>query len=542
MSREGKTIAVLDASKLRQLPAGWSWVRVADVGEVKLGRQRSPEHHQGSHMRQYLRVANVYENRIDVSDVLTMNFTPKEFETYRLQYGDILLNEGQSLRWVGRPAMYRDELPGACFQNTLVRFRTSNAVLPNYALMVFLHYLHCQRFQQIAKWTVNIAHLGATRFAEIEFPLPPLNEQRRIADTIDELFSDLDAGVAALERVRTKLRHYRAAVLKAAVEGALTAEWRKQHPATEPASALLTRILAERRRRWEQDQLRKFAAADKVPPQNWKAKYTEPAAVDAAKLPPLADKWCWATAASTCDFITKGTTPSGSDAPKPQGEIPFIKVQHLSGTGTFHFSDSPSFVSRTVNDRFLARSRVFPGDVLMNLVGPPLGQISVVPGSFEEWNVNQAIAIFRAVPGLSNRFLAICLLSRVVVVRALSRAKATVGQVNLTLEMCRQLPLPLPPLAEQEAIVEAVEDQLSVIEHIEADVAAKLKSAQALRQSILRHAFTGQLVPQDPHDEPASELLKRLAADRDQRTRLLKTAKAAKQQPAASRGRKKSTP
>ena len=99
--------------------------------------------------------------------------------------------------------------------------------------------------------------------------------------------------------------------------------------------------------------------------------------------------------------------------------------------------------------------------------------------------------------------------------------------------------VPLAPLAEQEAIVEAVEDQLSVIEHIEAD---KLKSAQALRQSILRHAFTGQLVLQDPHDEPASELLKRLAADRDQRTRLLKTAKAAKQQPAASRGRKKSTP
>src|SRR5436309_706375 len=108
---------------LPALPPGWCWAKVCEVGAVKLGRQRSPEHHTGDHMRPYLRVANVYEDRIDLSDVLEMNFTPEEFEQYQLRYGDILLNEGQSLEWVGRPAMYRDELPGSCFQNTLVRFR-----------------------------------------------------------------------------------------------------------------------------------------------------------------------------------------------------------------------------------------------------------------------------------------------------------------------------------------------------------------------------------------------------------------------------------
>jgi type I restriction enzyme S subunit len=79
--------------------------------------------------------------------------------------------------------------------------------------------------------------------------------------------------------------------------------------------------------------------------------------------------------------------------------------------------------------------------------------------------------------------------------------------------------LPLPPMGEQEAIVEAVEDQLSLIEHLESDLDTNLKSAQALRQSILRHAFSGQLVPQDPNDEPASELLKRIAAERAERAR-----------------------
>lgn len=85
--------------------------------------------------------------------------------------------------------------------------------------------------------------------------------------------------------------------------------------------------------------------------------------------------------------------------------------------------------------------------------------------------------------------------------------------------------MPLPPLDEQEAIVEVVEAQFSVLDHLEGDISAKLKSAQALRQSILRHAFTGQLVPQDPNDEPASELLKRIAAEREERMRQGKGAK-----------------
>ncbi len=131
--------------------------------------------------------------------------------------------EGQSLEWVGKPALYRDELPGACIQNTLVRYRPSEGVLPQYALMVFRHYLHSRRFQRLARWTVNIAHLVAQRFAEIEFPLAPLNEQRRIVAKIEELFSDLDACVAALKRVKANLKRYRAAVLQAAVTGQLTA-------------------------------------------------------------------------------------------------------------------------------------------------------------------------------------------------------------------------------------------------------------------------------------------------------------------------------
>src|SRR5258706_4144497 len=105
---------------LGTLPHEWQRVRIDAGGEIQLGRQRAPQHHEGQFMRPYLRVANVFEERIDTGDVMTMNFTPDEFQSYALRTGDILLNEGQSKELVGRPAIYRDELPGVCFTNTLV--------------------------------------------------------------------------------------------------------------------------------------------------------------------------------------------------------------------------------------------------------------------------------------------------------------------------------------------------------------------------------------------------------------------------------------
>jgi len=359
--------------------------------------------------------------------------------------------------------------------------------------------------------------ISRANLAKIRFPIPPATEQERIASAVDELFSDLDAGVEALESVQKKIEHYRAAVLKAAVEGSLTAEWRRQHPDTEPASELLKRILAERRRRWEEEQLCKFTEAGKEPPKDWRLKYKEPKGADTTNLPLLPEGWCWANTEEVCEFITKGTTPPGTEAPQGNREVPFIKVQHLSGTGGFSFFDSPSFVTRATHEGFLSRSKVFPGDVLMNIVGPPLGQVSIVPTTFAEWNINQAIAIYRPITGLSNRLLAAWLLSQPVLARALRRAKTTAGQVNLTLEICRDLAIPLPPANEQEAIVEVIEDQLSVIDHLESELKVKLQSAQSLRRSILRYAFIGQLVPQDPNDEPASELLRRIAAEREER-------------------------
>lgn len=150
----------------------------------------------------------------------------------------------------------------------------------------------------------------------------------------------------------------------------------------------------------------------------------------------------------------------------------------------------------------------------MNIVGPPLGKISLVPDTFEEWNTNQAVAIFRPIDGLDRRYLVQTLMTRSILDWAVQRSKATAGQFNLTLEVCRDLPLPLAPEAEQLRIAEATGRAISVFAHMEAVAQVQHNRAGSLRSSILSSAFAGQLAPQDSTDEPAAALLARIRAER----------------------------
>jgi len=231
-----------DTADLPELPEGWVWARIEQTGEVQLGRQRAPQFHTGPNMVPYLRVANVFEEHIDVSDVMEMHFSEEDEAAFKLAPGDILLNEGQSLEWVGRPAIFRGELQRACFTNTLVRFRPENGVLAEYALAVFLHYMHSGKFRKIAKITTNIAHLGAGRFAELEFPLPSVEEQIEVVRVLRDLTDEAHRQAAAIALALKRSTAQRQNLLRAAFSGQLV----PQAPDNEPARVLLERIRAER--------------------------------------------------------------------------------------------------------------------------------------------------------------------------------------------------------------------------------------------------------------------------------------------------------
>lgn len=239
----------IDTTDLPELPVEWVWTKIRDVGHVQLGRQRAPKHHFGENMRPYLRVANVYEDRIDTSDVKEMNFSDYEFETFHLKFGDILLNEGQSKELVGRPAIFRDEIKNACFQNTLVRFRAFSGVLPEYALVVFLGYLNTGKFEKIARWTTNIAHLGAERFADLEFPLPPILEQKQIVVEVNRQLSIIQYMDNSITQACCRTGALRQSILKQAFEGKLLSEQEltavRNDPEWEPAETLLAKIKSQ---------------------------------------------------------------------------------------------------------------------------------------------------------------------------------------------------------------------------------------------------------------------------------------------------------
>ncbi|WP_186207340.1 restriction endonuclease subunit S [Burkholderia gladioli] len=220
------------------LPTGWMMARIDELGEVRLGRQRSPEHHRGEHLRPYLRVANVLEDRIDVAEVHEMNFTPEEYEIYSLREGDILLNEGQSIELVGRPAMFRNDVAGVCFQNTLIRFRAGPAVNPEFALLVFLHYLHAGKFSSVARGSTNIAHLGLDRFRSMFMPVPPLEEQRHIVREARRRLEEVREQARAVTSSIGRLPEMERELLAAAVAGELVS----QQPDDESADDLLNRL------------------------------------------------------------------------------------------------------------------------------------------------------------------------------------------------------------------------------------------------------------------------------------------------------------
>lgn len=190
---------------MTQLPAGWRWSTVAQVGAVDLGRQRHPDWHHGPEMRPYLRVANVFEDRIDTTDLKEMDFSGV-FERYKLEPGDVLLNEGQSPEFLGRPAIYRGVPEEVAFTNSLIRFRAGPDVTPEWALTVFRHYMHSGRFARESRITTNIAHLSVSRFKAIEFPVPPVGEQRRIVDILEDHLSRLNAADSGLASGDSRLR------------------------------------------------------------------------------------------------------------------------------------------------------------------------------------------------------------------------------------------------------------------------------------------------------------------------------------------------
>lgn len=365
--------------------------------------------------------------------------------------------------------------------------------------------------------SITVKHLSSRTIEEISLPLPPREEQDRLAVFLEEKLSDLDAAVASLQRVRASLKRYRASVLKAAVEGRLVpneAELaRREGRDFEPAAVLLDRILTERRRRWEESELAVMKAAGKPPKdERWKSKYKEPVAPDASALPHLPDGWCWVTVEQLGE-VSGGLTKNRTRE-KIATRLPYLRVANVY-TNELRLDE---IFDIGVESSEIPRVRLQPGDLLIvegNGSSDQIGRVALWDGSIDPCvHQNHLIKVRFGIEMLSRWALSWLMspAGRLLVSRA---ASSTSGLHTLSISKVARLSVPLAPLAEQAQALIELERRELVTDGVIEIVAKSNKRAARLRQAILKWAFEGKLVDQDPNDEPAPLLLERIRAERE---------------------------
>ena len=502
---------------IRKLPKGWTWTRLGNLGKIVAGGTPSTKN------EEYWGNEVFWVSPADLS-----GYKRKFISRGRKSLSKLGLENSSAKLMSAGSILFSSRAPigyVVISANEICTNQGFKSLVPSKEIFNEYIYYYLKASKQLAEKYASgttFKELSGKSFSILPIPLPPHKEQKRIVERIEELFSDIDQGVESLKTAQKQLKVYRQAVLKWAFEGKLTEAWRKQRdPSTiKTGEALLTQIKAERENRdrqqlaeWE-EAVEMWEAIGKVGKKPTKPqKLQEPSPLtttELAVLPALPLEWCYVRAEAICDFITKGTTPSKEQLFSGSGDVPFIKVYNLTDSGSLDFTVNPTFVSTETHNGFLNRSKVLPSDVLMNIVDPPLGKVSLVPNTFNEWNINQAIVRYRALNVLLSKYLMYYLLSQVTIDRMSKRAKATAGQFNLTLEICRNTEVPICSPEEQEEIIQEIESRLSICDQLEATITENLQKAEALRQSILKQAFEGKLVPQDPNDEPAEKLLEQI--------------------------------
>jgi type I restriction enzyme, S subunit len=481
----------------KPLPPGWTWTTLAAIADIKGGITKGQQRRSRDGLRSvpYLRVANVQRGFLDLEDVKLIEAAEEEIRELRLIPGDVLFNEGGDRDKLGRGWIWRGELPECIHQNHVFRARLYSLDIEPKYISFYGNSLGQQYFLAEGKQTTNLASINLTKLGALPVLLAPAREQYRIVAEIDRHFTRLDAAVASLKRAQANLKRYRAAVLKAACEGRLVpteAELaRVEGREYEPANDLLDRVLI-----------------------NGHTRTGDPhgeTTADGQHLPSTPKGWLWLRLDQALVSLRNGIgIKPDAESGTPMLRISAVRPRSVNMDDIRFLTGKPEqWSTYTLQEGDLLFTRYNGNPALVGVCGMVrhAPRITVHPDKLIRAQVNTDLVL----PG----FLEIVLnvgASRDFLAR---RVRTTAGQAGVSGADLRHMPFPLPPLAEQQRIIAEVDRRLSVVDELEAAVAANVKRADRLRQTILKRAFEGKLVPQDPDDEPASVLLERIRAERN---------------------------
>jgi len=441
-----------------------------------------------------IRIQNIDRNRFIDKNINYVSEEKADFlSRHSFKSGDIIITKlGDP---VGKACFVPKKYERGIIVADLIRARIDHKHISDKFLLYQLNSSNLlKQFDKFTKGTTR-PRVKLSIVRNLLLKIPPLNEQHRIVYKIEELFSELDNGVSNLKLAQNHLKVYRQSLLKYAFEGKLTEQWREENN-PESAEKLLERIKEERQKRYEQE-LKDWKAAvevwDKDRKKAKKPRKPRNSKIVSLKLrSELPREWILASFENSAINLDGDRIPlSSSVRSSKKGKYPYY-----GATGVIDYLDDFIFEGKYL----------LIGEDGANLLSKAKDLAFIVNGKF--W-VNNHAHIVKTPYGMNIDFLCYYINSLTLDEYVSGTAQPKLSQSNLN-----KIPVPYCSLQEQAFIVDELDSQFSVIDNLEQTIESGLQKSEALRQSILKKAFEGKLVPQDPKDEPAAELLKSIRAEK----------------------------
>ena len=496
------------------LPASWLLVPLAELlTGIETGKSfKCEERPPAMGEIGVVKVSAVTWGKYQEQESKTCTNTERVNPALFVQPGDFLFSRANTIELVGACVIARQVNLRVMLSDKILRFRFAREAMNSWILSLLCSNQGRQQIEALASGNQeSMRNIGQERIGQIMVPIPPEAEQSRIVDKLEELLSDLDAGVAELKAAQKKLAQYRQSLLKAAVEGRLTKAWRAQHGEPEESGAqLLARILRERRARWQAKQLTKFEAQGKAVPMGWQRKYPEPSRPVVSGLPALPQSWTW----TTVDELSPDDLANGRSVPTALSGAKVLRLNALKNGAV----DMSEFKLGAWSDQEAKQFAVVDGDLLIARGNGSLklvGRAGLVAGVTQQVAYPDTMIRLRVVESVV-RPAWIGLLWDAARTRdhIEQQARTSAGIYKISQPDIVSVVVPVPPLAEQDHLLAEIARESERLLATELGIEMALRQSTAQRKNILQAAFSGRLVPQDPNDEPASVLLARIRDER----------------------------
>ncbi|MCR9184728.1 MAG: restriction endonuclease subunit S [Halieaceae bacterium] len=503
---------------MMDLPSGWAITRLSEICEINPRIDKTTMEPDTVVSFVAMPAVEAESGRIDVSETRTFFQVKQGYTPFKK--GDVLFAKITPCMENGKMAIVPEMVSEHGFGST--EFHVLRPGKGIEAKLIY-HAVSNQGFRYHAEHNMTGAvgqkRVSASVLEEHELGLPPTNEQHRILEKIEAMFDEIDKGVESLQTARTTLGLYRQSLLKSAFEGHLTADWRAKHAdKLEAPETLLARIQHERDTRYKaaldawQTALAEWRAdvENGKRPQKPKRPATFPDQLQNLRieLPDLPHGWTWAHLGLCSSGPEYGTAAKSADT----GTMPVIRMGNLQ-RGRIDW-DNLAFTS---DPEEIEQYSLKSGDVLFNRTNSPelVGKTSIYKGERPALFAGYLVRVNQIEEIASGPYLTYFLNSPIAGEHGRTVKTDGVNQSNINASKLQEYPLPYCSPAEQTEIVRILDARLEAADALENEIGAALTRASALRQSILKKAFAGQLVPQDPGDEPAAVLLARIKAERD---------------------------